>query len=450
MLTRRARPEKFLFLYLPTYRRIVIASTVVALTFPGVVQVFLGDHIQLFFKDNIPAYSNAAENAFWVILGVAGVLLIAMKLSGRSLKKISAAEQEMFKEFVEHSDTFLIRKQRFERYFDTQHELNRLTGAHLDTMIKITDDDAHRIINRTQEIDRSMLWMHETLNAFDKQSDALAAQSDATISANEKTVMDLHAYIDRRLGEVERDYEVVMSLAEKARSMTNLVELLKDISDQTNLLALNAAIEAARAGEHGRGFAIVAKEVRKLSSQSEQAATKIGHAMMQMANDIETQFSNKINQQASRQESQLLKNLEGQLAKLGESYSQLDGLNKKILEQVRTSSKKVSTQVLELLADVQFQDILSQQIGLVMRTLTDTNKYLDHLKYCINRQGKCTPDCSDPDCVTSEFSIDGLFNYYVMDKQRDTHETIVSNGKDKKAVKGRSAKQLVEGEVTYF
>ncbi|MEK6790872.1 MAG: hypothetical protein AABY45_04125, partial [Deltaproteobacteria bacterium] len=97
MLTRRARPEKFLFLYLPTYRRIVIASTVVALTFPGVVQVFLGDHIQLFFKDNIPAYSNAAENAFWVILGVAGVLLIAMKLSGRSLKKISAAEQEMFK-----------------------------------------------------------------------------------------------------------------------------------------------------------------------------------------------------------------------------------------------------------------------------------------------------------------------------------------------------------------
>ncbi|MEK6790956.1 MAG: hypothetical protein AABY45_04555, partial [Deltaproteobacteria bacterium] len=177
---------------------------------------------------------------------------------------------------------------------------------------------------------------------------------------------------------------------------------------------------------------------------------KIGHAMMQMANDIETQFSNKINQQASRQESQLLKNLEGQLAKLGESYSALDGLNKKILEQVRTSSKKVSAQVLELLADVQFQDILSQQIGLVMRTLTDTNKYLDHLKYCINRQGKCTPDCSDPDCVTSEFSIDGLFNYYVMDKQRDTHETIVSNGKDKKAVKGRSAKQLVEGEVTYF
>lgn len=451
MLIRRARPEKFLFLYLPTYRRIVIISTVVALILPGFVEVFLGDYIRLFFQNNVPSYSNAAEDAFWVVLGVGGVVMIALKLSGRSLRKIAATEQEMFKEFVEYSDTFQIRKQRFERYFDTQHELNRLTKAHLDTVIKITDEDAHRIINRTQEIDQSMLWMHETLNALGKQSDALAAQSGATISANEKTVIDLHAYIDRRLGEVARDYEVVMSLAEKARSMVNLVELLKDISDQTNLLALNAAIEAARAGEHGRGFAIVAQEVRKLSSQSEQAATKIGHAMMQMALDIETQFSNKINQQASQQESALLKNLEGQLAKLGGSYSQLDGLNKKILEQVRTSSKKVSAHVLQLLADVQFQDILSQQIELVMRTLTDTNKYLVHLKYCINRQGKCTPDCSEPDCAASEFSIDGLFNYYVMDKQRDTHDTIVNNGRDKKAVlKSKTAKQFAEGDITYF
>ncbi|OGQ51852.1 MAG: hypothetical protein A3J24_03845 [Deltaproteobacteria bacterium RIFCSPLOWO2_02_FULL_53_8] len=452
----RKNQDKLLFLYLNNYKSIIIVTILVSLFLPGVVEIFLSEYIYAVFRAVIPSqfteYQRWVEDAFWVMFGIAMVMGVALTLALKPLRSIAEQEQKIMRELDEYDDSYTIRKNKLERYFDTQHELNLLTRAHLEDIVAHTSEDAQRIINKTQEIDQSMTWMHETLNALDKQSETLAAQSGATISANEDTIGGLRAYIDRRLVDVERDYHIVMGLAEKARSMTKLVDLLKEISDQTNLLALNAAIEAARAGEHGRGFAIVATEVRKLSGQSEAAASKIGQAMVAMANEIENQFSNKLNQQTNNQESTLLKNLESQLANLGAGYNQLDALNTQILDQVRTSSKKVSGQVLELLANVQFQDILRQQIELVMRTLNDTNIYLQHLKMCVNRVEPCTPDCSAPECATVDFSTEGIFKYYVMEKQRDAHLKVINDKTDKnnKHLKYKDTKKLAEGDVTFF
>lgn len=79
-----------------------------------------------------------------------------------------------------------------------------------------------------------------------------------------------------------RELEIITHLERESTEISAISRMITEISDQTNLLALNASIEAARAGDAGKGFSVVAEEVRKLSEQTAQSATKIDHLITNM------------------------------------------------------------------------------------------------------------------------------------------------------------------------
>lgn len=69
--------------------------------------------------------------------------------------------------------------------------------------------------------------------------------------------------------------ESVKRLEEHSTGIEEMLEAISGIANQTNLLALNAAIEAARAGKAGLGFSVVADEVKKLATRSQQTVGEI-------------------------------------------------------------------------------------------------------------------------------------------------------------------------------
>ncbi len=73
------------------------------------------------------------------------------------------------------------------------------------------------------------------------------------------------------------------------------VDSIKSIHKKIELLSLNAAIEAARAGKEGGGFAVIAEEIRSLSSRSAEASGEIEKVMGDVISNIK-QLHQLINQ----------------------------------------------------------------------------------------------------------------------------------------------------------
>lgn len=92
-------------------------------------------------------------------------------------------------------------------------------------------------------------------------------------------VESLAADVGIMAGQVSSSGRFLSELAETIDEIVKTAAAIRETAEDLSVISINTAIEAARAGEKGRGFAVIAREVRKLADRSGELSALIGRSV---------------------------------------------------------------------------------------------------------------------------------------------------------------------------
>lgn len=83
----------------------------------------------------------------------------------------------------------------------------------------------------------------------------------------------------KRMGTTDK---LVSDIGSSIDQMAQIIRIIEDISVNVHLLSFNASIEAAHAGQYGKGFAVIAKEIKKMAASTQEQSDQVSRELQSL------------------------------------------------------------------------------------------------------------------------------------------------------------------------
>lgn len=316
----------------------------------------------LFF---LSTYVNVYTTAGLAMLaGMLGSFLLWRHMTRAEAKL--AQLQQSFDDQVQSAERF---GHNLERLLSAWLKLVPVWNRHVDTCRDMGNESINALSIRFAEL----VQLIANSRAVSKEAQESSDLND--ISADKVRLQQL--FDKMKSFDVTTDllYEQINKLNTFTNDLDHMAGAVASIAEQTNMLALNAAIEAARAGDAGRGFAVVAQEVRELSSQSGETGRHITEKI-----DMVKKAMSEISESAGKTSEEEDHTLTESEQFIAEVVEHLEARAHRLIddgEQLLAVNAEVSSQIEQVLIELQFQDRVSQILEQVSNSMSSLTQVLE-------------------------------------------------------------------------
>lgn len=232
------------------------------------------------------------------------------------------------------------------------------SGAQIDASARRLESAVNRQASSIAEAGATSKEISSTARVLAQDMDQVtrsASEAAALADGGVTRLADMKTAIQGLLQSTEQIASKLGLISRKTATIDQVVTTITKVANQTNLLSLNASIEADKAGEYGLGFAVVAREIRRLADQTAVAALDIESMVVEMRAEVAGGVSamESYSGQAQAGSDKIVK-LSGDLGRIIDQTRRLSGRFEAVNASMKTQSQGASqiSQAMEQLGEI--------------------------------------------------------------------------------------------------